>query len=35
MEGDKKQERAFAQVVAMLSALTLAATLMAPASAYA
>ena len=35
METDKKQKRAFAQVVAMLSALTLAATLMAPASAYA
>lgn len=35
MEGDKKQKRAFAQVVAMFSALTLAATLMAPASAYA
>ena len=35
MEGDKKQKRAFAQVVAMLSALMLAATLMAPASAYA
>lgn len=35
MEGDKKQKRAFAQVVAMLSALMLAATLMVPASAYA
>lgn len=35
METDKKQKRAFAQVVAMLSALMLAATLMTPASAYA